>query len=348
MIKIGNTEISDNSQVFIIAELSANHNQDLSIAIETIKSAKQSGADAIKLQTYTPDTLTIDCQNDYFKIGKGTLWDGKTLYELYKEAFTPWEWHKELFNVAKEEGLECFSSPFDFSAVDFLESLNTPAYKIASFEIQDIPLIDYVARKNKPIIISTGIATEEDITLAIETCLAVGNSQLALLKCTSAYPAPVELANLLTIPFMKNKYGVDVGLSDHTMSTTVPVVAVSLGARIIEKHFILDKNMGGPDSGFSLDPNEFKQMVLEVRNAQLALGKATFELAKVVENNRQFSRSLFIVNNMKKGDTLTKENMRSIRPGFGLHPKYYYQLLGKNVNRDIERGTPLSFEMISE
>lgn len=342
MITIGNFEISNNSKSFIIAELSANHNQDKQIAIDTIVAAKKAGADAIKLQTYTPDTLTINCTNEHFQIGHGTLWDGKTLYDLYKEAYTPWEWHAELFEVAEHNNLICFSSPFDKTAVDFLETLNVPAYKIASFEIQDIPLIEYVAKKKKPIIISTGIATFEDIQLAVDTCRNVGNNDIILLKCTSSYPAPIELANLATIKDMQEKFGVIVGLSDHTMGNTAPVVATALGSKVIEKHFILDKKIGGPDAEFSLDVNEFASMVKAVRECEAAIGKATYELDEKVLKNKKFARSLFIVESMKAGDVFTEKNIRSIRPGYGLHPKYYNEVLGKKVTQDVERGTPLT------
>jgi pseudaminic acid synthase len=345
-MKIGTFEINDDSPVFIIAELSANHNQNKQIALDTIKAAKLAGADAIKLQTYTPDTLTIDCDNDYFKIGKGTLWDGKTLYELYKEAYTPWEWHKELFDAAEKEGLICFSSPFNNSAVDLLDSLNAPAYKIASFEIQDIPLIRYTASKGKPIILSTGIATAEDIQLALDTCREVGNDQIILLKCTSSYPAPIELANMKTMLDMKTKFGVQIGLSDHTMGNTVPIVSTSLGAKVIEKHFIIDKAVGGPDAEFSLDRIEFRSMVDAVREVEKVLGAITYELSEKVEKNRKFARSLFVVENLKCGDIITENNVRSIRPGYGLHPKHLSNILGKKINQDVERGTPLSFSMI--
>ena len=267
-MKIGDRYIGEDNPCFIIAELSANHNGDLNVAIETIRAAKKAGADAIKLQTYTPDTLTIDCNNEYFKIDGGTLWDGKTLYELYGEAYTPWSWHKQLFEVAREEGLICFSSPFDTTAVDFLEKLNVPAYKIASFEIQDISLIAYTASKGKPIIISTGIAEEADVQLAVDTCIKAGNNDIVLLKCTSSYPAPLELANLNTIPDLKERFKVEVGFSDHTYGFLAPTVAVTLGAKVIEKHFILDKSIGGPDADFSLDVSEFTEMVSKVRDAE--------------------------------------------------------------------------------
>ena len=271
-MKIGDRYIGEDNPCFIIAELSANHNGDLNVAIETIRAAKKAGADAIKLQTYTPDTLTIDCNNEHFKIEGGTLWDGKTLYELYGEAYTPWSWHKQLFEVAREEGLICFSSPFDTTAVDFLEKLNVPAYKIASFEIQDISLIAYTASKGKPIIISTGIAEEADVQLAVDTCRKAGNNDIILLKCTSSYPAPLELANLNTIPDLKQRFKVEVGFSDHTYGFLAPTVAVTLGAKVIEKHFILDKSIGGPDADFSLDVSEFTEMVTKVRDTEKLLG----------------------------------------------------------------------------
>lgn len=345
-MKIDSLEIGESGKTFIIAELSANHNHDKEVAIKTIKAAKKAGADAIKLQTYTPDTLTIDCDNEYFQISQGTLWDGRTLYDLYKEAYTPWEWHKELFQVAKEEGLICFSSPFDKTAVDFLESLNTPAYKIASFEVQDIPLIEYVAKKNKPVIISTGIATYEDIELAINTCRKAGNEQIILLKCTSSYPAPLELANLSTMVDMRMRFGVTVGLSDHTKGNTAPIVATSLGGKVIEKHFILDKALGGPDVDFSLDPDEFQKMVTEVRKAESALGKVTYEVPEKVQKNRKFARSLFVVEDIKAGEYFTANNVRSIRPGYGLHPKFYDEIINQKAARDIDRGTPLSIDLL--
>lgn len=345
-MKIGNKTIGGDNPCFIIAELSANHNGNLEVAIETIRAAKKTGADAIKLQTYTPDTLTIDSDKDYFKIDGGTLWDGKSLHELYGEAYTPWEWHKKLFEVAEEEGLICFSSPFDFTAVDFLESLNVPAYKIASFEIQDIPLIEYAASKGKPIIMSTGIAEEEDINLAVETCKKAGNNDIILLKCTSSYPAPLDLANLNTIPDLKNRFGVEVGFSDHTYGSLAPTIAVTLGAKIIEKHFILDKSVGGPDADFSLDVTEFTEMVSKVRDTEKLLGKVSYDISEKVKKNRKFARSLFVVEDVKKGDILTKENIRSIRPGYGLHPKYYNKILGKKFISSIDRGEPLTLQMI--
>lgn len=345
-MKIDNKTIGEDNPCFIIAELSANHNGNLDVAIETIRAAKLTGADAIKLQTYTPNTLTIDCDKDYFKIEGGTLWDGKTLHELYGEAYTPWEWHKKLFEVAAEEGLICFSSPFDFTAVDFLEDLNVPAYKIASFEIQDIPLIEYAASKGKPIIMSTGIAEEEDIKLAVETCRKAGNNDIILLKCTSSYPAPLDLANLNTIPDLKSRFNVEVGFSDHTYGSLAPVVATALGAKVIEKHFILDKSVGGPDADFSLDVAEFTEMVSKVRDAEKLLGKVSYEISEKVKKNRKFARSLFVVDNVKTGDVLTEKNIRSIRPGYGLHPKHYNKILGKKFISNVNRGEPLTLQMI--
>jgi len=334
-------------RTFIIAELSANHNGDINIALDTVRAAKRVGADAIKLQTYRADTLTIDCKNDYFKINHGTEWDGEFLYDLYKRAYTPWEWHEEIFSLAKKEGLICFSSPFDNTAVDLLESLNNPIYKIASFEIQDIPLIEHAASKGKPMIISTGIAEIEDIELAIETCKKVGNDDITILKCTSAYPADPKDANLLTIPDIKNRFDVKVGLSDHTMGIEGPVVATTLGATVIEKHFILDKSIGGADAHFSLDEKEFAEMVKAVRIADQMMGKVDYESSEKKKKSRQFSRSLFIVEDVKSGDKITKENVRSIRPGFGIHPKYLTEIIGKKFNSDFQRGTPMSLDFIS-
>ncbi|MES2284296.1 MAG: pseudaminic acid synthase [Bacteroidota bacterium] len=340
--------LSNLNSCFIIAELSANHGGDIGIAKDTIRAAKRAGADAIKLQTYTADTITIDVKSDCFRIKQGTHWDGQYLYDLYKEASLPWEWHKELFQVAKEEGLICFSSPFDSTAVDFLEKLNVPAYKVASFEITDVPLIKYIASKGKPIIISTGIASIEDIELAIETCKQVGNDNIILLKCTSAYPAAPEDANLLTIPDLSRRFNVVAGLSDHTMGIEGAIVAVVLGAKVIEKHFILDKSIGGPDAHFSLDEKEFKQMVDSVRLAEKMLGKVDYEMTEKKKKSREFSRSLFVVENIKKGEIFTEDNCRSIRPGYGLHPKYFSEVLGKKAIKDLEKGMPLSLDMITK
>jgi len=333
---------------FIIAELSANHGGDIEIAKETIRAAKRAGADAVKLQTYTADTITLDVKNDYFKIDQGTHWDGQYLYDLYKEASLPWKWHKELFELAKQEGLICFSSPFDRNAVDFLEDLNNPIYKIASFEITDIPLIAYVASKGKPVIISTGIADVSDIELAIKTCREAGNNQLTILKCTSAYPALPEDANLNTIPDIAKRFNVVTGLSDHTLGIEAPVVAVSLGAKVIEKHFILNKEIGGPDAHFSLDENEFSEMVKAIRTTEKLMGVVDYEMTDKKKKSREFSRSLFIVEDVKEGDTISIENVRSIRPGYGMHPKYLNEILGKTLNKNLKKGTPLNGNYINE
>jgi len=342
---VNNFLINTSSKVFIIAELSANHNGSIETAIETIKAAKRCGADAIKLQTYTADTITLDSDKDDFVI-KGTIWEGRTLHDLYKEAYTPWEWHETLFKVAKDEGLVCFSSPFDNTSVDFLEKLNTPAYKIASFEITDIPLIAYVAKKGKPIIISTGIAEMADIELAVATCKKAGNHDIALLKCTSSYPAPFEEANLIMIKDLAERFGVITGLSDHTLGITAPIVAVCFGAKIIEKHFILDKALGGPDVEFSLDENEFAEMVKSVREAEKAIGKVDYTLTEKQKKGKDFARSLYVAEDILAGNVITETNVRSVRPGFGLHPKYLKEILGKKVNRNLEKGTALSFESI--
>ena len=346
-MKIDHFEINQSSNVFIIAELSANHNQKIDIAIETIKAAKRAGADCIKLQTYTADTLTINSNKADFII-KGTIWSGKNYYSLYKEAYTPWEWHKQLFEVAKEEGLICFSSPFDKSAVDFLENFSVPAYKIASFEITDIPLIEYIASKGKPVIISTGIATIEDIELALDACKRMNNYQIALLKCTSSYPAPVEEANLSMIKDISNRFGVITGLSDHTLGATVPIAATALGAKIIEKHFILDRSIGGPDSTFSMNEAEFTNMVKAIRETEKALGKIDYHLTDKQKKGKDFSRSLYVVETISEGELFSEDNVRSIRPGFGLHPKYLHQIIGKKSNQNIEKGTRFNLDFIKQ
>jgi pseudaminic acid synthase len=344
-MKIGSYEISKSSPVFIIAELSANHNGSLETALETIKAAKRAGADAIKLQTYTADTITIDSKLDDFKV-KGTIWEGKYLHDLYQEAYTPWEWHPTLMEAAQKEGLVCFSSPFDFSAVDFLETLNVPAYKIASFEITDLPLIEYVASKQKPVIISTGIATLQDIELAIQACKKAGNNQVILLKCTSSYPAPIEEANLRMIQDLATRFSVFSGLSDHTMGTTVPVVATVLGAKVIEKHFILDRNLGGPDASFSLNEQEFTEMVQAIRNAELSIGVVGYDLTPAQLKGRNFARSLYVVADMKKGDIISHQNVRSIRPGYGLHPIHLNDVLGKKINTAVPKGTRFTLDIV--
>lgn len=335
-------------KVFIIAELSANHNGSLETALRTIDAMKDAGADAVKLQTYTPDTITLDCDSDLFTISQGTLWDKRKFADLYAEAMTPWEWHPVLFEHARSLGMEAFSSPFDPSAVDFLETLDVPAYKIASFEITDIPLIEYTAAKGKPIIISTGIATLNDIEEALAACRRAGNDQITLLKCTSAYPAALEEMNLLTISDMVSRFDATVGLSDHTMSLSAPVAAVALGARVIEKHFILDRGMGGADSAFSLEPAEFRAMVDAVRDTEKLMGTVTYELSPKSLKSREFSRSLFVAEEVKAGDILTTRNVRSVRPGFGLPPKYLPEILGRHFTADCPKGTPLDWDLIQE
>lgn len=347
-MKIGNKIIDKDNPVFIIAELSANHNGDFENAVKLIKEASKAGVDAIKLQTYTADTITINCDNDYFKIKQGTLWDGRTLHNLYQEAYTPWEWQPKLKKIAEEEGVICFSSPFDKNAVDFLEDMNVPAYKVASFEITDIPLIEYIASKGKPVILATGIATLSDIDEAVNACRRVGNNQIAILKCTSAYPAPFEDMNLKTIPNLAETFEVISGLSDHTLGITVPIAAVSLGAKIIEKHVTLSRADGGPDAAFSLEPEELKIMVKSIRETEKALGQVSYNLTDKMKSSREFSRSLFVVKDIKKGEILTEENIRSIRPGFGMHPKYLNDVLGKQAKENIKRGTPLKWGNIIE
>lgn len=344
-IRIENRGIAESLPVFIVAELSANHNQNFDLAVKTIKAMKESGADAVKLQTYTPDTITINCNNKYFQIKEG-LWKGKALHELYKEAHTPWEWQPKLKKIAEDLALICFSSAFDKTAVDFLEKMNIPAYKVASFEITDVPLIEYIASKSKPIIMSTGIATLADIEEAVNACKRMDNEQIALLKCASAYPAPIEEANLLTIPNMKETFGTVVGLSDHTLGSSAAIASVALGAKIIEKHFILDRNLGGPDSAFSLEPNEFKNMVKAVREVEKALGSVTYESTEKQKKSRAFSRSLFVVKDIKRGEMFTEENVRSIRPGYGLEPKYIDLIIGKRAKKDLVKGMPVDLSII--
>ena len=341
-MKIANFELG--SRTLVIAELSANHGHDIEIAKKTIKAAKESGADAIKLQTYTADTMTIDCNNKYFKLNQGTIWDGRTFYDLYKEAYTPWEWHKDLMGYAEELGLIFFSTPFDKSAVDFLEELDVPVYKVASFEFMDIPLIEYIASKGKPMIMSTGLASLSDISDAVDACRRMNNDQIILLKCTSSYPARVEDANLKTMPNMKETFSVEVGLSDHTLGITVPVVSIALGAKVIEKHFILDKSIGGPDASFSLEPHEFKQMVEAVRNAENSIGTVDYSVEKKIKS-RLIGRSLFVVKDIEEGEELTQKNIRSIRPGYGIAPKYYDKVMGKKAKKNIKRGTPLDWSV---
>ena len=333
------------ARTFIIAEVSANHNGSIELAKKTMLAAKEAGVDAVKIQTYTADTITLDCDKEDFQI-HGGLWGGYNLHSLYKEAYTPWEWHKELFDYAKEIDIVLFSTPFDNSAVDLLEECGNPIYKIASFEITDVNLIRYAASKGKPMIISTGIATEEDIKDAIDACHSVDNFDITFLKCTSAYPAPLNKANLLTIPDMKERFGVKVGVSDHSMTNTLPITAVALGASVVEKHIILDRSMGGPDSAFSMQPEEFASMVKAIREVEEVLGEVSYPTDPSMISGRQFSRSLYIAEDIKTGDVLTEKNLRSVRPGYGLAPKYLDECLGKKVNRDLEKGDRMSLEFV--
>lgn len=329
-------------KTFIIAELSANHNHNLQTAIDSIKAAAEIGVDAVKIQTYTADTITLNCRNDDFVLNGG-LWDGESLYELYQKAYTPWEWHEELFKVAQEEGIMLFSTPFDNTAVDLLESLGNPIYKIASFEIMDTQLIRYVATKGKPIIISTGIATEQEIEEAITACREVGNNDITLLKCTSEYPAKIEDANLSMIPDMRRKFGVNVGLSDHSMGSLVPTIAVALGATIVEKHFILDRSIGGPDSAFSMNKEEFRLMVKDIRAAEASLGTIDYSITPIKEKARHSAgRSLYVAKDIKAGEKITRENIRCVRPGYSLHPRYWKDIEGHTVNKDLDLGDRIS------
>lgn len=344
---IAGRPIGDGHPTYVIAELSANHNQDLSEAIQLVEAAAAAGADAIKLQTYTPDTITLDCNNEYFRIN-GTLWEGKNLYQLYGEAFTPWEWHPLIMRAAKERGLHCFSSPFDVTAVDFLENLEVPAYKIASFETVDLPLIRRVARTGKPVIMSTGMATLAEIEEAVGTFREAGGRHLALLKCTSAYPAPATDMNLRTIPHLSQTFAVPTGLSDHTLGATIPLVAVTLGACIVEKHIARSRSTPGPDSAFSMEPAEFRDMVAAIRSAELSLGRVHYGCTDREMPSRAFRRSLFVVSDVAAGEVFTEKNVRSIRPGNGMHTRYLEDVLGRVAARDIERGTPLAWELISQ
>jgi N-acetylneuraminate synthase len=345
-IQIGKRPIGPRWPVYVVAELSANHNQDYSRAARIIHAAKDAGADAVKLQTYTADTITVRSDQKEFRIGGGTLWDGRTLHELYAEAYTPWEWQPRLKKVAEDLGMDLFSSAFDATAVDFLEEMGVPAHKVASFELVDIPLIQRMARTGKPLIMSTGMASVEEIEEALQSARQAGATQIALLKCTSAYPAPAEEMNLRTIPEMARRFGEPVGLSDHTMGIAAPVAAVALGACIIEKHLTMSRATPGPDSGFSLEPHEFKAMVEAVRTAEKALGEVHFGLSDTEEASRVFRRSLFVVQDVKRGETFTPGNIRSIRPGHGLHTRHLAEVLGKRAVRDIERGTPLSWDLV--
>lgn len=345
-IQIGIHTIGQGNPVYIIAELSANHNQDFREAERLIHAAQAAGADAVKIQTYTADTLTLDCTNEYFQIGKGTQWEGKNLYQLYGEAYTPWDWQPKLKKIANSLGLDLFSTPFDQTSVDFLQTMNVPAYKIASFEIVDIPLIRTIARTGKPIIMSTGMATCEEIRDAVDAIRQEGNDQVVLLKCTSAYPALPEDMNLKTIPDMAESFRVPVGLSDHTLGDTVPVAAVALGACIVEKHFTLSRKNLGPDSSFSLEPHEFRTMVDAIRETEKTLGTINYEVTERETASRVFRRSLFAVEDIAEGERFTEKNVRSIRPAHGLLPKYLPEILGKKARSAISRGTPLGWEMI--
>lgn len=344
--KIGSRTISATSPTFIVAEISANHNQDFQRAIEIIHAAKEAGADAVKLQTYTADTITIDCDDPCFQINEGTIWDGTTLYKLYQEAYTPWEWQPKLMEEANRLGMECFSSPFDFTSVDFLEEMNVPAYKIASYEINDIPLIRKIARLHKPVIFATGIAYPEDIERALAVCKEEGNEDIILLKCVSSYPTPYEAVNLNIIPTLAKTYDCLAGISDHTMGTVVSTGAVALGAKMIEKHFTLSRADGGPDSAFSMEPAEFARMVSDVRILEKALGSSEYVLTDTQKLEHGGSRSLFVVKDIAPGEILTPENIRSIRPGCGLHTMHYEEILGKKAKTGLKKGTPLSWELI--
>jgi pseudaminic acid synthase len=346
-IRIGKHIISEQSPTFIIAEMSANHLMDFDRAVAIMKAAKDAGADAVKIQTYTPDTITLDCDDPCFQITQGTIWDGTTLHKLYQTAYTPWEWQPKLQKIAREMDLEFFSSPFDFSAVDFLEEMNVPAYKVASFEINDIPFIRKIAKLGKPIIFATGIARLADIELAVRTCKEEGNENVILLKCTSSYPAPYEDINLKTIPSMAQTFDCITGLSDHSMGHAVADAAVALGAKVVEKHLTLSRADGGADAAFSMEPAEFQTMVEDIRKIEKALGCVTYELTPKQAREREHSRSLFVAQDMKKGDVFTPQNLRSVRPGCGLHTMYYEEILGKKITRDAKLGTPMSWELVN-
>jgi N-acetylneuraminate synthase len=347
-IEISGRRIGPGEPVYIIAEMSANHNKDYDQAVKILKAAKEAGADAIKLQTYTPDTMTIPCRNEYFRIGKGTIWEGRTLYDLYAEAYMPWEWQPKLREIASDLGLELFSTPFDPSAVDFLEDMGVPAHKVASFEVVDIPLIEKMACTGKPLIISTGMANLLEIEEAVSAARNAGATQIALLKCTSAYPASPEEMNLRGIVHLAEGFGVPTGLSDHTLGVAVPVAAVALGAHIVEKHFTISRDIPNPDSAFSLEPREFRTMVEAIRTAEKAQGDASYEIGEHEAVSRIFRRSLFVVADMKAGEVFTQENVRSIRPWHGMAPKCLPQVLGCRAAQDISRGTPLSQGLIHD
>lgn len=346
-IQIGKHIISPCSPTFIVAEMSANHLMDFDRAVAIMQAAKDAGADAIKIQTYTPDTITLDCDAPCFQITQGTIWDGTTLHKLYQTAYTPWEWQPKLQKIAKDMELEFFSSPFDFSSVDFLEELDIPVYKIASFEINDIPFIRKIARLGKPMIFATGIARLADIELALDTCKEEGNDQIILLKCTSSYPAPYEDINLKTMVSMAETFDCLTGLSDHSMGHAVADAAVALGAKVVEKHLTLSRADGGADAAFSMEPAEFKTMVEDIRKIEKAVGRVTYELTEKQTREREHSRSLFVAKDMKAGDVFTPENLRSVRPGCGLPTKYYESILGKKITRDAKLGTPMNWGLVN-
>ena len=344
--KIGNRIVGEDATTFIVAEVSANHNQDYNRAVEIIHAAAEAGADAVKLQTYTADTITIDCDDDCFQIKEGTIWDGTTLYKLYSEAYTPWEWQPRLIEEAKKLKLECFSSPFDLTSVDFLSKLDMPAYKIASYEINDIPMIRKIAALHKPMIFATGIAYPEDIALALDTCRAQGNEDIILLKCVSTYPTPYEDVNLRIIPTLAGTYDCITGISDHTMGSIVSAGAVALGAKMVEKHLTLRRADGGPDGAFSMEPEEFAAMVRDIRTLEKALGTEEYVLTDTQKLEHNGSRSLFVVKDIKAGEVLTPDNIRSIRPGIGMHTKHYEEVLGRHAKSDLKKGTPLQWDLI--
>jgi pseudaminic acid synthase len=348
LLHINKREIGLGKPAYVVAELSANHGGSFETAAATVRAMKEAGADAVKVQTYTADTLTIACDAPPFQIGGGTLWDGKTLHALYAEACMPWEWQPKLSTLARDLGLDFFSSPFDDSAVEFLERLRVPAYKIASFELVDLPLIRRVAQTGKPLIISTGMATTGEIEEALRAAREAGAREICLLKCTSAYPASPKDMNLLGIAELRDRFDVPAGISDHTLGSTVPIAAVALGACIIEKHFILSRDMGGPDAAFSMEPDEFKEMAGAVRMAEQALGTPGLGVSEAEAGSRQFRRSLFVVKDIKAGDPFTGENVRSIRPGGGLHTRHLEEVLGKKAARDIRRGTPLEWSLVAQ
>ena len=344
-LQIKNRSIGDGNPAYLIAEMSANHAGDMGRALEIIHAAKESGANCIKIQTYTPDTITMNCNNEFFTLSGGT-WKGENLYELYGKAYTPWEWQGRLKEEADKIGIDFFSTPFDKTAVDFLEELKVDFYKIASFEVVDIPLLKAVAATQKPIIMSVGMATTEEIEEAMKAIYSQGNTQLAILKCSSVYPAIPDTMNLKTLQDMKERFGVPVGLSDHSMGNIAAVTAVALGANIIEKHFCLSRDIENPDVSFSMEPGEFAEMVKNIRLAEKAMGKVSYELSVAEKESRNTRKSIFVSADIKKGEVLTPENIRVVRPAYGMEPKYYEMVLGKKVKEDLKFGTPLSFDVI--